>query len=134
MSVSFDAEGTITINGLAGAPVVLARPTLGQYRTLRDLYRAAHKRMQEGAKQAEQITTGADTDETEAARLLAELEELLESWHHGFIAAAATALSTGLPDSPDKWPADLALDPVIPGRMLDHWRRVPLVRGSNPTI
>ena len=131
MSVSFDAEGTITIAGLAGPPVVLSRPTLGQYRQLRDQYRVAHKRMRDGAKQAE--TIGQESDEAEATRLLAELEDLLETWHHEFIAAAATALSTGLPESVDDWPADLALDPIIPGRMLDHWRRVPLVRGSNPT-
>ena len=130
MSVSFDAEGTITIAGLAGAPLVLSRPTLGQYRALRDQYRVAHKRMRDGAKQAESI--GQESDEAEATRLLAELEDLLETWHHEFIAAAATALSTGLPESVDDWPADLALDPIIPGRMLDHWRRVPLVRGSNP--
>jgi hypothetical protein len=133
MSVSFDAEGTITINGLAGAPLVLSRPTLGQYRQLRDLYRVAHKRMRDGAGQAEQITTAADADQDEADRLLAALEDLLETWHHEFIAAAAAALSSGLPESPDDWPADLALDPIVPGRMLDHWRRVPLVRGSNPT-
>ena len=131
MSVSFDAEGTITINGLPAGLVILSRPTLGQYRTLRDLYRVAHKRMRDGAKQAE--TIGQESDEAEATRLLAELEDLLETWHHEFIAAAASLLSTGLPESPDDWPADLALDPVIPGRMLDHWRRVPLARGSNPT-
>lgn len=133
MSVTFDAEGTITINGLPAGPLILSRPTLGQYRQLRDMYRAAHKRMQEGSRQAETITKDSDADEEEATRLLAELEELLESWHHGFISAAASLLSSGLPESPDDWPADLALDPIIPGRMLDHWRRVPLARGSNPT-
>ena len=130
MSVTFDAEGTITI-GLTGSPLTLARPTLGQYRQLRDQYRVAHKRMRDGAKQAETISS--ESDEAEATRLLAELEDLLETWHHEFIAAAASLLSTGLPESPDDWPADLALDPIVPGRMLDHWRRVPLVRGSNPT-
>ena len=133
MSVTFDAEGTITIAGLAGAPLILSRPTLGQYRTLRDQYQTAKKRMLERTKQAEKITSDDDIDEEEAERLLDELQYLLESWHHEFIAAAASALSTGLPESVDDWPADLALDPIVPGRMLDHWRRVPLVRGSNPT-
>jgi hypothetical protein len=134
MSVSFDAEGTITIAGLAGPPVVLSRPTLGQYRQLRDQYQTAKKQMLERTKQAEKITSDDDdTDEEEAERLLDELQYLLESWHHDFIAAAASLLSSGLPESTDDWPADLALDPIIPGRMLDHWRRVPLARGSNPT-
>jgi hypothetical protein len=134
MSVVFDDEGTITINGLTSGPVVLSRPTLGQYRTLRDAYRQAHKAMQAGATQAESITKDKKkhTDE-EAAQLLEELETLLETWHHVFIALAASTLSKGLPEDTDEWPADLALDPIIPGRMLEHWRRVPLAHGRNQT-
>ena len=131
MSVTFDAEGTITIAGTH----VLGRPTLRQYRQLRDSYRQAVKRMQEAGERANQLAAHEDDHtDAEAEQILDELNDFLESWHHDWIKLVASTLgAVTLPADPEDWPADLALDPVIPGRMLDHWRRVPLVHGSNRT-
>jgi hypothetical protein len=133
MSVTFDAEGTITIT-LAAGPLVLSRPTLGQYRKLRDLYNQAHQAMMNDLKQADEIKDNQSehTDE-EAIAFLDSMRDRLETWHHMWLISAASELSNGLPGDVDAWPADFALDQTLPSRMLKHWRLVPLARGSNPT-
>ncbi len=132
MSVTFDDVGTITIH--TTPPVVMRRPTFGEYRKARDAHHANVRRVDEALKQASDIAANPDQYEQDQAQAtLDDLNGFLETWHHDWLRDAATVLGDRpLPDS-DEWPADLALDPVVPLRMLEHWRRVPLAHGGQAT-
>lgn len=129
MSVTFDDVGTITIH--TTPPVVLRRPTYGEYRKARDKHKANVKRVDEALAKAADIAAHPENyDDDEARSTLDELNGFLEVWHHDWVADAAVVLGDRPLPEPDDWPADLALDPVVPVRMLEHWRRVPLAHGG----
>ena len=137
MSVTFDDVGTITIH--TAPPVTLARAKYGAYRQLRDNYREQLRLLTEKGELVTQMSSDPDAykqkDVEKAVRdadefMTVVFPELRRAW---IVDAVKLLGDRPLPDDVDEWPADLVEDAALPGKMLTHWRTVPLVHGGQAT-
>jgi len=145
MTIDFNDDGTITIT-LADGDVKLARPTFGQYRQLRNAWRATaeaiavkaaplHRRGTDLRDRMEAARDGGDDDA--ADRLAAEDRQAggeFTDWQEGQVAAwlveAITLLSDRDDVDADGLPA-AAANVTLPGDMVTWWKSVPLAPGRN---
>jgi hypothetical protein len=141
-AVSYDKTGRIRIHvpvdadGEPNGTLHTLRPaTLGQFREVKDALQAVRTKTQAVAAERgiEDLANPKPTDDLEGLDditldLFAACIQLIFNGHPD-----STYLPTGLsdqrlPDDPQRWPVWLLLDETLIGKMLDHWRQVPLAR------
>ena len=126
MAIDFKNDGTIAIEW-DGRSVVIPSPTIGDYRKLRN-------HLDELANVEESLRTKfrAAQEEVEKEPIEAALRDHVENWVVNWLNTSLDGNGRTLlgdQGDPETWPAWLTAN-ALPGRMLTHWRTLPLASGA----
>ena len=129
-AVSYDKTGRVRIDH-DGTVHTLRRPKWGQYRQIRDAYKALTPLDQKRVALAKDVQEKPPDEQYEVMNQLLELTDQVAAAKVPVLQLVFSSLSDAeFPEDPDQWETWLLTDDSFLAELLEHWRTVPLARGD----